>query len=85
LSKEKPKLSKATTEAWDIVRQLALPLPAVEESNSYGTPALKVNRKMFARLHQDGENLVVRCEKPERERLIREKPDVFNVTEHYLG
>lgn len=78
-------MSNETTETCDIVRGLASPLPDVEETSSYGTPALKVNRKMFVRLHQDGENLVARCEKPERERLMQEKPDIFHVTEHYLG
>ena len=78
-------LPKETLAAWDTVRSLASPLPDVEESTNDGTPALKVNRKMFVRLHQDGENLVARCEKKERDRLIRENPDVFHVTEHYIG
>ncbi len=33
---------------WKTVRRLGLALPETEESTSYGTPALKVRRKMFA-------------------------------------
>jgi hypothetical protein len=70
---------------WETVRQLVLALPAVEESASYGTPALKVHTKLFARLHQDGENVVVRIEKKDRARRMLEKPETFHVTQHYVG
>jgi hypothetical protein len=75
---------KASEMNWESVRQLVVSLPGIEESTSYGTPALKVDRKLFARLHQDGENLVVRIEKKERAALIRAN-SAFYVTDHYAG
>jgi hypothetical protein len=69
---------------WETVRQLVVSLPGIEESTSYGTPALKVNRKLFVRLHQDGENEVVRIEKKERAALIRAN-SAFHVTDHFAG
>jgi len=69
---------------WETIRQLVVSLPGIEESTSYGTPALKVNRKLFARLHQDGENVVVRIEKKARAALIRAN-SAFHVTDHYAG
>jgi hypothetical protein len=68
---------------WDAVRRLALTLDGTEESTSYGTPALKVKKKLYARLHQDGEHIVVRMPKAERARRIRSTPDAFSVTDHY--
>lgn len=35
---------------WETVRRLAGELPEVEESTSYGTPAFKVQGRMFVRL-----------------------------------
>jgi hypothetical protein len=65
------------------VRDIGLLLPDVEESTSYGTPALKMRGKLFARLHQDGYHLVLKCEFLEREMLLHAAPDVFSVTAHY--
>jgi hypothetical protein len=47
--------------AWEDVVELGKTLPEVEESTSWGTPALKVRRKMIARLREDGKTLVVGC------------------------
>ena len=44
------------------VATAACKLPEVEISKSYGTPALKVRGKLLARLHEDGETLVLRTE-----------------------
>lgn len=68
---------------WDAVRSLVGSLPNVEESTSYGTPALKVAGKLFARKHQDGENLVVPMPRPVRARKMADRPDVFHLTDHY--
>ena len=65
------------------VRDIGLSLPDVEESTSYGTPALKTRRKLFARLHQDGHHLVLKCELLEREMLLQAAPEVFSITDHY--
>jgi hypothetical protein len=71
---------------YDDVRDLGLTLPGVEESTSYGTPSLKVGGKrgkMMVRLKEDGETLVVRCSRDERELLIDSDPDAFFLTDHY--
>ena len=44
---------------WETAKALGLELPDTVEGTSYGTPALKVRDKMFARLREDGETLVV--------------------------
>ena len=44
---------------WETVERLGSELPEVEAGTSYRTPALKVRGKMFARLREDGETLVV--------------------------
>jgi hypothetical protein len=68
---------------YDMVRALASKLPGVEEGTSYGTPALKVRGKLFARLKEDGETLVLRCGAFDRAHLLETDPDVFFITEHY--
>ena len=58
--------------------------PGVEVSTSYGTPALKVNKKLLARLREDGESLVVPCESlGEKEFLLATEPGVYFQTPHY--
>jgi hypothetical protein len=64
-------------------RRIALALPGVEEGVSYGTPAFRVGGKLLARLHQDGESLVIKIDFGERELLMRADPATFYITEHY--
>jgi len=69
---------------WDEVVSLCeAELSEVERSTSYGTPALKVRKKLFARLKEDGERIVVFVDFMEREALTQENPDVYVVTDHY--
>jgi hypothetical protein len=68
---------------WSIVRKLGLALPETEESTSYGTPALKVKGKLFVRLREEGEIIVVRIDLTDRSRRLAAAPDVFFITEHY--
>src|ERR1700759_2899563 len=70
---------------FDLIRELALKLPGVEEGTSYGTAALRVKGKFMARLKEDGESVVFRVSFDERELLMQTKPDVFYITDHYLG
>jgi hypothetical protein len=65
------------------VRRLARELPGAEEGTSYGTPAFKVRGKLFARLREDGESLVVRVDFAQRETLMEADPKTFYITEHY--
>ena len=70
--------------AWNQVIALCKEeLPEVEVSTSYGTPALKVNGKLFCRLKEDSERIVVFCDFLEREALIQANPEAFSVTPHY--
>jgi hypothetical protein len=58
-------------------------LPDVTESTSYGTPALKVKGRLFARLKEDGETLVLVMDFVNRDLLLRDQPELFYLTDHY--
>src|ERR1041384_1485260 len=69
---------------FDDIRKLALAWPEVEDSSSYGTPALKVRKKMLVRLKEDGDSLVMPdVPQDERAMLIEKEPKVFYFTDHY--
>jgi hypothetical protein len=65
------------------VRRAAELLPEVEEGTSYGTPALFVRGKFFARLWEDGETLVVRADFDSRDAMLMAHPTLFYLTDHY--
>lgn len=68
------------------VARIGLALPGVEAGTSYGTPALKVRKKLVARLKEDGETLVVPTESvDEKVFLIATEPGVYFETPHYAG
>ena len=56
--------------SFDDIRKVAHALPSVVDGTSYGTAALKVGGKLFARLHQSMDCVVLRCELLVREILI---------------
>jgi hypothetical protein len=64
---------------------MALTFPNVAESTSYGTPALKVKGKLFVRLREDNESVVLKMPFDQREELIAGDPEVYYITEHYLN
>ncbi len=69
---------------FDDVRKFALTWPEVEDGTSYGTPALKVRKKMLARLIEDGDSLVMPgVPQDERDMLVESQPRVFYFTDHY--
>jgi hypothetical protein len=69
---------------FDDVRKIALEWPEVEDGTSYGTPALKVRKKLLARLKEDGDSLVMLgVPQDEREMLVESQPKVFYFTDHY--
>jgi hypothetical protein len=73
---------------WYEVRDLALALPEVEESTSWGYPSLKVRGKWFAGMssHKEAAGaLVLRCDPDERPLMLAAQPDLFYVTPHYEG
>ena len=67
----------------ELVRKIALALPGAQEGSCHGTAAFYVRRKLFLRLWEDGETLVVRFPREKRAALIKKDPDVFSVTDHY--
>ena len=75
--------TKRLVVTFEQVRLAAQALPGVEDSTSYGTPALKVRGKLLARLHQSGECLVLRADLLDREILMQSDSQVFYVTDHY--
>jgi hypothetical protein len=71
---------------WDDVVAIATALPEVEVSTSYGTPALKVRRKGFARLRTEAEGgLMLVCGMDEKEALLASGDRAFFTTPHYDG
>jgi hypothetical protein len=74
---------------FDTVRKIGLALPGVEESTAYGSPALKVHGKLLACIpaHRSAEpgSLVVRVDFDDRAELLAADPDVYYVTDHYVG
>ena len=66
------------------VVEIAQRFPGVEESRSYGTPAIKVKRKLLARLRSEAEGgLAIVCDLMEREMLMQAAPETFYITDHY--
>jgi hypothetical protein len=67
------------------VRAVALELPGAVEAVSRGTHSFTVRKKLFLRLLADGETLVVRTDRFERDHLLSTAPAVFHVTRQIHG
>jgi hypothetical protein len=75
---------RATRLTFDDVRRIALAWAEVEDGTSYGTPALKVPKKLLVRLREDGDSLVMPgVPLDEREMLVESQPKAFYFTDHY--
>jgi hypothetical protein len=68
---------------YDTVRRIGLTLPGVEESTSYGTPALKVKCKLMVRLRPDLDSIVLKMPFDERDELMHADPETYYITDHY--
>ena len=66
---------------WSEASALASQFPGAEAGTSYGTPAFKVDKKLFARLKEDGKTLAVYTQ--EREKWMQQDPAIFFITDHY--
>jgi hypothetical protein len=84
VERRRHKVRGRQTVTWETVRKLALALPGAQEGTSYGTPAIKVRGKLFARLHQSGDSVVVRIDQGERAMRMEADPKAFYVTDHYI-
>src|SRR5215468_9598142 len=63
---------------FDDVRKIALAWPEVEDSTSYGTPSLKVRKKMLVRLKEDGDSLAAKvADLGEKDFLLESAPEIF--------
>lgn len=69
----------------DYIVRFGLALPEVVESTSYGQPALKRGDKLIFALRKDLETLALVCGFEERAALMKEDPEAFFITDHYLG
>jgi hypothetical protein len=70
---------------YDTIRRMALTFPNVEESTSYGTPALKVKGKLFIRWRneEDADTIVLKMPFEQREELMTADPESYFITDHY--
>jgi hypothetical protein len=68
---------------YETVRQIALTFPCVEDGTSYGTSALKVKGKLFVRLKEDRDSIVVRMRFDLRDEMMSAAPETYYITEHY--
>src|SRR5437879_13267648 len=74
---------------FNTVREIGLALPGVEVITAYGSPALKVHGNLMAgiavnRSAEPG-SLGVRVDFEDRAELLAADPDVYYVTDHYVG
>jgi hypothetical protein len=75
--------------SFDTVRELALEMQDVEAGTAYGAPAVKVNGNVLASVpvnkSAEPNCAVFRIDFDLRSSLIKAKPDIYYVTEHYVG
>ena len=78
-------LKRSPSVTYDTIRRIALTFPNVEESTSYGTPALKVRGKLFVRWRneEDADTVVLKMPFEQREHLMAEDPETYFITDHY--
>jgi len=73
---------------FDVVREMAMALPDVEESSIHGAPSLKVRGRLLTcpALHKSAEpnSLAVRIGFNQRAELMAAEPGVYYVTDHYV-
>jgi hypothetical protein len=67
------------------IRLAVRALPGVQEGTSYGTAAWRWKGKLLARLHQDGQSIVLKAGDETRDHLLQADPGTFFVTDHYVG
>jgi hypothetical protein len=79
-----PDHGDAFAPAVERLRKAAGFLPGVAESTSYGTPSLKIGKKLLSRV-KDAQTLVVMCPLEEKPALMEAAPDIYFETDHYKG
>lgn len=76
-------MKEKTRLALTFIRSIVLALPEVVEQLCFDTPAFYVNKKLFARLREGEEELVIHS--LERESWMAKDPRTFYITDHYLN
>ena len=78
-----------TKVTFDIVHEIGLAMPDVEEGTMYGSPALNVRGKLLTCLaiHKSAEteSLAVRIDFDQRAGLLAEGPETYYLTDHYVN
>ncbi len=74
----------AVLATFDRLKRAAASLPEVEEGMSYGTPALKLRKKLLCRV-KDADIVVLMCPLEEKELLMGAAPGIYYQTDHYKG
>ena len=73
---------------FNVVREIAMTLPGVEDSTIHGAPSLNVRGRLLTcpALHRSAESntLAVRIAVETRAELMAADPNVYYVTDHYL-
>ena len=70
----------------DDVRRVALSLPGTTEKPSYGQPGFRVKDRLFARIREEGDLLVLWVsDLDEKAALLAADPAKFTTTPHYEG
>lgn len=73
-----------TAITWEAIVKWCRQWPGVEVSTSYGTAALKVRGKLFIRLKEEGDVIVVRIAENDRRQRLQADPIAFFLTDHYV-
>jgi hypothetical protein len=80
---------RTETASFKAVRVLAREFPDLQESTMYGSPALKLGKRLVAcvAIHRSAEpeSLIVRTDFEQRAALIADDPETFYVTDHYVS
>ena len=78
---------RKTTVNFEAVRALGREFPDLQESTMYGSPALKLGKRLVACLaiHRSAEpgSLVIRADFEQRAALLTDDPETYYVTDHY--
>ena len=78
---------RKTAVTFEAVRALGREFPDLHESTMYGSPALKLGKRLVACLaiHRSAEpgSLVVRTDFEQRSALLGDDPETYYVTDHY--